>query len=203
MDLLSPLNAILYWESHYYGPEALFWPWQFVANVSLKKDLCPKMLWHILFRSDQICLQSNMTQSLVLDRPARLFSTLCARWTGDNPKYFNSTLIQVDFRAKLWVCNFCFNRNTFPPQVNTSSDLVVRQYAYYSLFELQYAAISEQNQPAELIPQFSTLEYTITRAQVWTKTIVLKSGGGKLHKNWCLIWFLCLLRFSSVPSNVI
>ena len=49
---------------------------------------------------------------------------------------------QVDFRAKLWVCNFCFNRNTFPPQ---------------------YAAISEQNQPAELIPQFSTIEYTITR----------------------------------------
>ena len=54
-------------------------------------------------------------------------------------------LVKVDFRAKLWVCNFCFNRNTFPPQ---------------------YSAISEQNQPAELIPQFSTLEYTITRAQV-------------------------------------
>jgi len=51
---------------------------------------------------------------------------------------------QVDFQAKLWVCNFCFNRNTFPPQ---------------------YAAISQQNQPAELIPQFSTLEYTIPRAQ--------------------------------------
>merc|ERR1719341_2097858 len=33
-------------------------------------------------------------------------------------------MCQVDFRAKLWVCNFCFNRNTFPPQ---------------------YAAISEQN----------------------------------------------------------
>ena len=49
----------------------------------------------------------------------------------------------MDFRAKLWVCNFCFNRNAFPPQ---------------------YAAISEANQPAELIPQFSTLEYTITRA---------------------------------------
>ena len=43
------------------------------------------------------------------------------------------------------MCNFCFNRNTFPPQ---------------------YSAISEQNQPAELIPQFSTLEYTITRAPV-------------------------------------
>ena len=54
----------------------------------------------------------------------------------------SNNFFQVDFRAKLWVCNFCFNRNTFPPQ---------------------YAAISEQNQPAELIPQFSTLEYTITR----------------------------------------
>uniref|UniRef100_T1IRR5 Protein transport protein SEC23 n=1 Tax=Strigamia maritima TaxID=126957 RepID=T1IRR5_STRMM len=50
---------------------------------------------------------------------------------------------QVDYRAKLWVCNFCFQRNNFPPQ---------------------YAAISEVHQPAELIPQFSTIEYTITRA---------------------------------------
>jgi hypothetical protein len=39
-------------------------------------------------------------------------------------------LLQVDFRAKLWVCNFCFNRNTFPPQ---------------------YAAISETNQVPESI----------------------------------------------------
>ncbi|XP_071150822.1 protein transport protein Sec23B-like, partial [Mytilus edulis] len=51
---------------------------------------------------------------------------------------------QVDYRAKIWACNFCFQRNPFPPQ---------------------YAAISEQHQPAEIIPQFSTLEYTITRAQ--------------------------------------
>jgi len=29
-------------------------------------------------------------------------------------------------------------------------------------FPPQYAAISEQHQPAELIPQFSTLEYTLT-----------------------------------------
>lgn len=51
---------------------------------------------------------------------------------------------QVDYRAKIWACNFCFQRNPFPPQ---------------------YAAISEQHQPAEIIPQYSTLEYTITRAQ--------------------------------------
>jgi len=53
-------------------------------------------------------------------------------------------MCQVDYRAKLWVCNFCFQRNPFPPQ---------------------YAAISEQHQPAELIPAFSTIEYTITRSQ--------------------------------------
>ncbi|GIY89428.1 protein transport protein Sec23A [Caerostris extrusa] len=51
-------------------------------------------------------------------------------------------LCQVDYRAKLWVCNFCFQRNQFPPQ---------------------YASISEHHQPAELIPQFSTIEYTISR----------------------------------------
>lgn len=52
-------------------------------------------------------------------------------------------LCQVDYRSKLWVCNFCFQRNQFPAQ---------------------YGAISESHQPAELIPQFSTLEYTIQRA---------------------------------------
>jgi len=51
---------------------------------------------------------------------------------------------QVDYRSKVWSCNFCFQRNPFPPQ---------------------YAAISEQHQPAELIPQFSTIEYTLMRAQ--------------------------------------
>jgi len=54
-------------------------------------------------------------------------------------------LCQVDYRAKFWVCNFCFQRNPFPPQ---------------------YAAMTETCQPAELIPQFSTIEYTIMRATV-------------------------------------
>ncbi|KAI1285564.1 Protein transport protein Sec23A [Halotydeus destructor] len=50
---------------------------------------------------------------------------------------------QVDYRAKIWVCAMCFNRNQFPTQ---------------------YAAISEQCQPAEL--QYSTLDYTVLRAPV-------------------------------------
>jgi len=74
--------------------------------------------------------------------PIQYDPVTCSR---QNCKAVLNPMCQVDFRAKLWVCNFCFNRNTFPPQ---------------------YSAITEQNQPAELIPQFSTLEYTITRAPV-------------------------------------
>uniref|UniRef100_A0A8C1S044 Protein transport protein SEC23 n=1 Tax=Cyprinus carpio TaxID=7962 RepID=A0A8C1S044_CYPCA len=44
--------------------------------------------------------------------------------------------------TKLWACNFCYQRNQFPPT---------------------YAGISEVNQPAELLPQFSTIEYVVQR----------------------------------------
>uniref|UniRef100_A0A5K3F045 Protein transport protein SEC23 n=1 Tax=Mesocestoides corti TaxID=53468 RepID=A0A5K3F045_MESCO len=50
---------------------------------------------------------------------------------------------QIDIRSKSWNCCMCSSRNTFPPQ---------------------YAGMSEQNLPAELMPQFTTLEYTITKA---------------------------------------
>ncbi|XP_037946306.1 protein transport protein Sec23A isoform X1 [Teleopsis dalmanni] len=72
--------------------------------------------------------------------PIQYEPVLCTR---GNCRAILNPLCQVDYRAKLWVCNFCFQRNPFPPQ---------------------YAAISEQHQPAELIPSFSTIEYTITRA---------------------------------------
>ncbi|KAF2881616.1 hypothetical protein ILUMI_24559 [Ignelater luminosus] len=73
--------------------------------------------------------------------PIQYDPVLCTR---NNCRAILNPLCQVDYRAKLWVCNFCFQRNPFPPQ---------------------YAAISEQHQPAELLPAFSTIEYTITRAQ--------------------------------------
>ncbi|KAK9749059.1 hypothetical protein RND81_02G099800 [Saponaria officinalis] len=44
----------------------------------------------------------------------------------------------VDFAAKIWVCAFCFNRNHFPPH---------------------YSSISDDNLPAELFPQYTTVEY--------------------------------------------
>eukprot|EP00753_Platysulcus_tardus_P002628 PLAT11702.1.p2 GENE.PLAT11702.1~~PLAT11702.1.p2 ORF type:complete len:784 (-),score=403.45 PLAT11702.1:148-2499(-) len=48
---------------------------------------------------------------------------------------------QVDFRSKLWACPFCMQRNHFPPHYAEN--------------------ISETNLPAELIPQFTTLEYEL------------------------------------------
>ena len=48
---------------------------------------------------------------------------------------------QVDFRSKLWVCPFCAARNYFPPHYAEN--------------------ISKQNLPAELIPQFSSVEYEL------------------------------------------
>lgn len=50
----------------------------------------------------------------------------------------------------MWVCNFCFNRNHFPPQ---------------------YSTISETCQPAEV--QFTTLDYTISRAPVQLAPVFL------------------------------
>ena len=48
---------------------------------------------------------------------------------------------QVDFRTKLWTCPFCLSRNHFPPHYAEN--------------------ISETNLPAELIPQFTTVEYEL------------------------------------------
>ncbi|KAK9095614.1 hypothetical protein Scep_027083 [Stephania cephalantha] len=44
----------------------------------------------------------------------------------------------VDFGAKIWICPFCYQRNHFPPN---------------------YASISEENLPAELYTQCTTIEY--------------------------------------------
>ncbi|XP_067315053.1 protein transport protein Sec23B [Pseudorasbora parva] len=71
--------------------------------------------------------------------PVQYEPVLCSR---ANCKAVLNPLCQVDFRAKIWACNFCFQRNSFPPS---------------------YAGISEVNQPAELMPQFSTIEYIVQR----------------------------------------
>ncbi|XP_071713227.1 protein transport protein SEC23 F-like [Rutidosis leptorrhynchoides] len=46
---------------------------------------------------------------------------------------------RVDFSALIWICPFCFQRNHFPHH---------------------FSGISETNVPAELYPQYTTIEYT-------------------------------------------
>jgi len=50
---------------------------------------------------------------------------------------------QIDVRGKLWICPFCLQRNAFPPH---------------------YKDISTTNLPAELLPKYTTIEYTLARA---------------------------------------
>uniref|UniRef100_A0A8C7DEM7 Protein transport protein SEC23 n=1 Tax=Oncorhynchus kisutch TaxID=8019 RepID=A0A8C7DEM7_ONCKI len=71
--------------------------------------------------------------------PIQYEPVLCSRVTC---RAVLNPLCQVDYRAKLWACNFCYQRNQFPPT---------------------YAGISDVNQPAELLPQFSTIEYVVQR----------------------------------------
>uniref|UniRef100_A0A8C0IIV3 Protein transport protein SEC23 n=1 Tax=Bubo bubo TaxID=30461 RepID=A0A8C0IIV3_BUBBB len=82
------------------------------------------------------CLLTPLKERLDLP-PVQYEPVLCSRLTC---KAVLNPLCQVDYRAKLWACNFCFQRNQFPPA---------------------YAGISEVNQPAELMPQFSTIEYIV------------------------------------------
>ncbi|KAJ7396606.1 Sec23 B, coat complex II component [Pitangus sulphuratus] len=84
------------------------------------------------------CLLTPLKERLDLP-PVQYEPVLCSRPTC---KAVLNPLCQVDYRAKLWACNFCFQRNQFPPA---------------------YAGISEVSQPAELMPQFSTIEYVVQR----------------------------------------
>lgn len=44
----------------------------------------------------------------------------------------------VDYSTKIWICSFCLHRNHFPPH---------------------YHSITDDNLPAELFPQYTTIEY--------------------------------------------
>eukprot|EP01018_Ginkgo_biloba_P035241 Gb_05558 [translate_table: standard] len=48
---------------------------------------------------------------------------------------------RVDYTAKIWICPFCYQRNHFPQH---------------------YAMINENNVPAELFPQYTTIEYALS-----------------------------------------
>ncbi|KAK3025435.1 hypothetical protein RJ639_042161 [Escallonia herrerae] len=50
---------------------------------------------------------------------------------------------RVDFAARIWICPFCFQRNHFPHH---------------------YSSVSETNVPAELYPNYTTIQYTLSQS---------------------------------------
>jgi len=62
---------------------------------------------------------------------------------GSSCKSILNPFCRIDFKAKIWICPFCFQRNHFPPHYND---------------------INENNLPAELIPNYTTIEYALPRA---------------------------------------
>nr|XP_042117231.1 protein transport protein Sec23A [Peromyscus maniculatus bairdii] len=86
--------------------------------------------------------------------PIQYEPVLCSRTTC---RAVLNPLCQVDYRAKLWACNFCYQRNQFPPT---------------------YAGISELNQPAELLPQFSSIEYVVLEMLALSKVPVTQATRG-------------------------
>ncbi|KAJ3351093.1 GTPase-activating protein S23 [Allomyces javanicus] len=73
------------------------------------------------------------------DRPPVLYEPVVCR---PPCKGVLNPFCQFDPRAKLWICPFCLQRNPFPPH---------------------YADISPHNLPAELMPHYTTIEYTLAR----------------------------------------
>ncbi|TYH32735.1 hypothetical protein ES332_D13G010200v1 [Gossypium tomentosum] len=58
----------------------------------------------------------------------------------------------MDFAAKIWICPFCFHRSHFPAH---------------------YASVSEENLPAELFPQYTTIEYKSPREATCLQSIFM------------------------------
>ncbi|KCV72632.1 hypothetical protein H696_00217 [Fonticula alba] len=83
-----------------------------------------------------------------------LYTPMRPQPAGINPVYYDpvscrppcrgilNPYCHVDFKHKIWQCPFCSNRNQFPPH---------------------YKDLSETNMLAELLPQYTTIEYTLSR----------------------------------------
>nr|CAG4641100.1 EOG090X0AX4 [Eulimnadia texana] len=131
-DTVTDFAALFYQAfSHNKSPETFFKG----KHIDLKTENSRSSLTPSVKNPVDYVIHCTVGQDLP---PIQYDPVLCTRSTC---RAILNPFCHVDYRAKLWVCNFCSQRNPFPPQ---------------------YAAISEQHQPAEIIPQFSTIEYTIT-----------------------------------------
>jgi len=68
----------------------------------------------------------------------------------------------VDFVSKHWTCPFCLTRNVFPPHyAENITNKPVRGLSLSRLIKRIRPALPSSTAPAELIPQFTTLEYQV------------------------------------------
>jgi protein transport protein SEC23 len=70
---------------------------------------------------------------------------------------------QVDIAAKTWSCPFCLNRNQLPPQYN---------------------GISASSLPAELYPQYATMEYVLPRPAKETPAFLMVVDTGVIEDDF-------------------
>ena len=90
--------------------------------------------------------------------PLNYAPVLCARCGAVlNP------FCQVDFNAKIWACNFCFNRNQFPQTYAGKFQIKLKLIFLNSQinFVKTLLGATEQHRPCELIDHFTTIEYTL------------------------------------------
>lgn len=81
-------------------------------------------------------------------------------------------LSAVNFNSKSWDCPFCLTKNDFPAS---------------------YADIQPNNLPAELFPQYTTIEYSLDR--------VPPQVGKSLHSISCLFFFFFFFRSCVFPIS--
>ena len=131
----------------------------------------PKLHFHPFFEgAARFAPQSSMTQSLVQDRPAKLFSTPCARWT-----FF---LFFWNFNMK----QVSFNMKTEKSRTSSSSGRLPRQtVGLQLLFQPQHLPTPGSNATLLLISWVQLLKFAV-RCDKWaeparrTDSPVLYSG---------------------------
>ena len=88
--------------------------------------------------------------------------------------------MQVDYRSRVWICPLCGNRNNFPHH---------------------YADISETNLPAELIPQFTTIEYQLQRPPAPAPVFLLVVDVSGKEKELQALKDSIIMALNLIPEN--
>eukprot|EP00164_Ancoracysta_twista_P005854 GFYU01008054.1.p1 GENE.GFYU01008054.1~~GFYU01008054.1.p1 ORF type:complete len:749 (+),score=265.01 GFYU01008054.1:130-2376(+) len=101
---------------------------------------------------------------------------------GQNCRSVLNPYCGIDFRGKIWTCPFCFQRNQFPPH---------------------YADISETNLPAELVPAYSTIEYTLPRQATAPPIFLIVLDTCMLEEDFVDVKAALIMALTLLPENAL